>query len=286
MYGELIIGLNMLFNYVILSFANKVVNGKSTYGRLILASFVGAIPVTLFPTSSIAVIVSFFGMTILAFGKTFEPWKNSAVMVLIGAVIAGGLLTAFQYRIQIPKGNISVLIYVVVAYVALYYMKKKWLDVRTARRISEMTAESTLCIWGERIPVSVFVDSGNSCTEPLSGAPVHFVSLAVLDDYIPADLKESLLLWNPLGSASLSNFPNTYLKGIRLVRLQTVQGSSWAVGMKFEDWIIEGGDVLEQGYIVLTEEDRRYPDGAGAILHVSALETINVERGTVHAARS
>ena len=64
----------------------------------------------------------------------------------------------------------------------------------------------------------------------------------------------------------------------------TVQGHSWAVGIKFEKWTIEGGNELEQGYIVLTKDDRRYPNGAGAILHVSAMETIIEERGTVHAA--
>lgn len=284
MYGEFIIGLNMLFNYVMLSFANKVVNGKIFYGRLILASFVGAVPVTFFPNSAIAVVVSFFGMTIIAFGKAFEPWKNSAVMVLIGAVIAGGLLTAFQYRIPISNGNVSVLIYVAIAYIALYYMKKKWVDVRTARRISELTAESTLCIWGTKIELTVYVDSGNSCTEPLSGAPVHFVSFGALEPSIPTDLKESILLWDPLGPATLTNFPDSYLKGIRLVRLHTVQGQSWAVGMKFDEWIIEGGNALEQGYIVLTKEARRYPADAKAILHVSAMETIYEERGTVHAA--
>ena len=40
----------------------------------------------------------------------------------------------------------------------------------------------------------------------------------------------------------------------------------------------------EPGYIVVTKNDRRYPDGAGAILHVSAMESLNGERGTVHAA--
>ena len=49
MYGELIIGLNMLFNFVILSFANKVANARATRGRLIIASLLGAIPVTFFP---------------------------------------------------------------------------------------------------------------------------------------------------------------------------------------------------------------------------------------------
>lgn len=284
MYGEFIIGLNMLFNYVILSFANKVVNVKSSYGRLLFAAFIGAVPVTFFPESTIAVIVSFFGMTIIAFGKALDLWKNSAVMVLIGAVVAGGLLTALNIRVNIQSGNVSVLIYAAIAYIALYLMKKKWLDVRTARRVSELTAESTLSIWDAKVQLTIFVDSGNSCTEPLSGAPVHFVSFHVLEDIIPNDLKESLLLWDPHGPARITEFPDTYLKDIRLVKLLTVQGQSWAVGIKYDQWVIEGGNALEQGYIVLTKESRRYPAGANAILHVSAMETIIEERGTVHAA--
>jgi stage II sporulation protein GA (sporulation sigma-E factor processing peptidase) len=284
MYGELIIGLNMLFNFVILSFANKVANAGSTRGRLLVASLLGAIPVTFFPSSSIAILVSFLCMTIYAFGMKLDQWKNSAVMVLIGAVVAGGLLTVFQTRISTPKGSISILIYASVAYISLYLMKSKWLDVRTVRRVSELTADSTLCIWNEKIQLTVFVDSGNSCTEPLSGAPVHFVSFRLLEDYIPEELKQSLLSWDPQGPSTLTQFPEEFLKNIRLIKLLTVQGHSWAVGIKFENWTIEGGNELEQGYIVLTKEDRRYPNGAGAILHVSAMETLIEERGTVHAA--
>ena len=77
MYGEFIIGMNMLFNYAILSFAKKIGNVQTSRRRLLLASFIGAVPVTLFPSSLIAVIISFFGMTICAFGKAFEPWKKS-----------------------------------------------------------------------------------------------------------------------------------------------------------------------------------------------------------------
>ena len=79
MYGELIVGVNMLFNYAILSFANKVGNVHAARGRLLFASFVGALPVVIFPSSIIAVILSFICMTICAFGKTFEPWKKSAI---------------------------------------------------------------------------------------------------------------------------------------------------------------------------------------------------------------
>ena len=66
---------------------------------------------------------------------------------------------------------------------------------------------------------------------------------------------------------------------MRLVRLQTVQGQSWAIGFKFDRWFIEGSSTLQPGYIVLTKSDRRYPDGAGAILHVSAMESNQRRKG-------
>lgn len=284
MYGELIIGLNMLFNFVILSFANKVANAGATHGRLIIASLLGAIPVTFFPSSIIAILVSFICMTIYAFGIRLDQWKSSAVMVLIGAVVAGGLLTVLQTHLSTSSGSLSIFLYASIAYISLYLMKKKWLDVRTVRRVSELTADSTLYIWNEKIQLSVFVDSGNSCTEPLSGSPVHFVSYRLLEDIIPDEFKKSLLSWDPQGPSTLTLFPEEFLKNIRLIKLLTVQGNSWAVGIKYEKWTIKGGNELEKGYIVLTKEDRRYPNGAGAILHVSAMETIIEERGTVHAA--
>ena len=284
MYGELIIGLNMLFNFVILSFANKMANARATRGRLLIASLLGAIPVTFFPSSIIAILLSFLCMTIYAFGIRLEQWKNSAVMVLIGAIVAGGLLTVLQNQLSTSSSSIAILLYAAIAYISLYLMKKKWLDVRTVSRVSELNADSTLYLWNEKIQLSVFVDSGNSCTEPLSGSPVHFVSFRLVEDIIPVELKKSLLSWDPQGPSTLTQFPEEFLKNIRLIKLLTVQGHSWAVGIKYEKWIIEEGNELEKGYIVLTKEDRRYPNGAGAILHVSAMETLIEERGTVHAA--
>ena len=156
-------------------------------------------------------------------------------------------------------------------------MKRKWLDVRIARRVSELKASSILHAWGAEIAINVFVDTGNTCTEPLSGTPVHFVSYEKVEEYIPAEFKKPLLEWDPIGTPSLSTFPSAYQKSIRLIGLMTVQGKSWAIGFKFERWIIEGNTLLSPGYIVLTKNDRKYPDGAGAILHVSAME-INQRR--------
>src|SRR4051812_20522405 len=119
MYGELIIGLNMLFNFVILSFANKVANAGASRGRLLIASLLGAIPVTFFPSSIIAILFSFLCMTIYAFGVRMDQWKNSAVMVLIGAVVAGGLLTVLQNQLSTSSGSISILLYAAIAYTSL-----------------------------------------------------------------------------------------------------------------------------------------------------------------------
>jgi len=284
MYGELIIALNMVFNYAVLSFANKVGNIQSRKRRLILASFIGAVPVTIFPSSVIAILMSFLFMTVCAFGKSVDSWKKSAMIVLIGAVFAGGLLTAFQYQVDNFDRSVSVLISAVIAYVSLYFMRKKWLDVRISKRVSAMNAESILSIWGKEVSVNVFVDTGNNCTEPLSDAPVHFISMKVLEDIIPNEIKGPLFSWDPLKPGKLTEFPTAFMKNIRLIKILTVQGNSWAIGFKFDKWIIDGGAALEKGYIVLTKEDQRYPENAGAILHVSAMEMLNEERGTVHVA--
>lgn len=235
MYGELIIGLNMVFNFTILSFANKMQNVKIGLARLCLASFVGAIPVVFFPVSFWTILVAFISMTVVAFGKSFEPWKKSASMVLIGTLFAGGLLTALQYNVRILGGYQAVIIYAGIAYFALYLIKIKWLDVRTSQHVSELLANSTLHIWGSEIPLTVFVDSGNSCTEPLSGYPVHFIALHAVENYIPHSLKKALFSWNPQGPSTLVDFPEVYRKELRLVRLLTVQGKSWAVGIKYDD---------------------------------------------------
>ena len=65
MYGELIVCINMVFNYAILSFSNRMVKAQATRLRILLASFAGALPVTIFPDSRIVIFVA-FGVIIVA----------------------------------------------------------------------------------------------------------------------------------------------------------------------------------------------------------------------------
>lgn len=284
MYGEIIIAINMVFNYAILSFADRMGKAQASWKRLVLASFIGAVPVTIFPNSVIALFVAFALMVFCAFGIAFTSWGNKALIVLIGALFAGGLLTVFTERFLFVTGPSTIFISCLLVYVALSIFKMKWLDVRMARRLSTYAAESVLTIWDKDVPISVFVDTGNRCTEPLTGEAVHFVSFQAVENIVPTELLGPLQTWDPKGVPQLSVFPKNYQQRIRLIRLQTVQGSSWAVGFKFDRWMITEGSELPTGYIVMTQQDRRYPEGAQAILHVSALEFITNERGTSYVA--
>ena len=164
-------------------------------------------------------------------------------------------------------------------------MKVKWLDVKKVSRFSSFASDSILHIFDKEISLRVFIDTGNNCTEPLSNEPVHFVSLKAVQSDVPIEFMEHLTRIGDSmdGIPDLSSFPDPYQKQVRLIRIQTVDGGSWAIGIRYDNWILEGNNVLDTGYIVLTSDDARYPQQASAILHVSALETSVEERGMLHA---
>lgn len=271
MYGEWMIGINMLFNYAILSFTNKIGNHQTSRRRLWSASFTGALFVTLFPHSAAAIIFAFLLMTYIAFGQTVSSWKNSLLAVLIAAFFAGGLLTLFYSHMSAANHRLYVVLAVGLVYSSLYFVKVKWLDARTDAQLLSCTFDSELTLFGRTVPLAVFIDTGNHCKEPISGAPVHFVSYSAVQAYLPEQFAQLLESWESARSPDLSIFPSAWQKKLRLIRLQTVQGASWAAGIKYDVWEA-GGCTLPAGYIVLTKEQRHYPQGASAILHVSVMD--------------
>ncbi|WP_432354893.1 sigma-E processing peptidase SpoIIGA [Sporosarcina sp. A2] len=285
MYGEVMIGINMIFNYTVLSFANAIGNAKISKKRLMVAALVGAIPAVTIPGSLLASMVAFILMTGCAFGFSVRLWKASAGLVLIGAFLAGGLLSALPFSSWGKDFQFRLLFCAILAYLSLQIVKAKWLDVRKISRFSEFSGHSKLQIFGSSIELTIFIDTGNNCTEPLSNDAVHFVSLRAVQSVIPEEVLECLRQSGDSRNAlpDLSHFPTNFRKQLRLIRVQTVEGANWAVGIRFDEWELEGNRFLEKGYIVLTADDARYPHNASAILHVSALESKEQERGMLHA---
>lgn len=219
-------------------------------------------------------------MTAIAYGWRFSVWKKAAVFVWIGALFAGGFLSVIQPYMNRLQSSTTLAILMLLAFIALYALRAKWMSGKSSIQLARYTDHSMLYMWGAAIPLQVFVDTGNSCSEPLSGKPVHFVSFEKVKSAIPSELQQALLKWNPNESLSTASFPTQFQKDLRLIQLQTVQGVSWAVGMQYEQWIIGEHERLPQGFFVLIKDARQFPTGAGAILHESALEFISIERGS------
>lgn len=270
MYGEIIIGLNTLFNFTILSFANKMQNHRVRFLRLMLASFIGAVAVVFVASNLFSLFITFIFMTIVAYGINLDRWKTMAMTALLGAVFAGGLLTALQTQLKL-MASWTLVIYAVIAYLLLLLLKQTLFTIKTAEQLSALAMSSQLTLWDKEIPLKVFIDSGNTCTEPLSGKAVHFLAFEAVESILPPTLKDFLVHWEMKGKQSSSEFPEEFQQQLRLIKVTTVHGASWVIGIHFKQWELEGGKKIEDGYIVLTKETKRYPDGAQAILHVSAM---------------
>ncbi|WJY28810.1 MULTISPECIES: sigma-E processing peptidase SpoIIGA [Sporosarcina] len=282
MYGEIMIGVNLVFNYTVLAFANAAGQMRTSRKRLAAAAFAGALPAVIFQGSLAASGAALLLMVGTAFGFRMKQLAGAAGLVLMGALLAGGLLSAIPFSEWGQAGHVRTALFAGLAFAVLQFVKGKWLSVRQLSRLSEFRSSSVLRLFGRSLPVEVFIDTGNSCTEPLSNDAVHFVSLRAVREAIPETLLRRLENALDTGIPDLSTFPEDSRKLLRLIRIQTVDGTGWAVGIRFDEWVLEGGRRLDPGYIVLTSENTRYPHQASAILHVSALET-GEERGMVHA---
>lgn len=273
MYGEVMIAINMIFNISILTFTNRIGGFERKITRLLIASFIGAFLVVILPTSFFTLSMSLFLMTICAFGMHNKNWLRSIFIILIASFFAGGLLTFIHQQLMIRDITLPILLLAVISISGLFLFERKWLEMRQIHRNASFIAVSTLHIWGKEVVLRVFVDSGNSCTEPLSNLPVHFVAMEKIEHIMEADVKEALTDWDGR-IHSFHHFPQTSHKDIRLIELQTIQGTTWTVGFRFDKWFVHQTKSLPPGFIVFTKQHEKFPNGVDAILHVSTLDLV------------
>lgn len=275
MYGELIIGLNMMFNFTILSFANKIQQGHIQAWRLLLASFIGAIMIMVMSSGIMSLIIVFISMTIIAYGTHFFTWRKFAMTFLLGAIFAGGLLTVIQERIFHFQRYGLIILLCGFLYMILGIVKRKLIAVQTIAHTSSLTQTSSLSLWERQIPLVVFIDSGNQCEEPLSGKPVHFIAYDAVKSYMPEPLQQLFTNWDKEHTPFSVKVPESFQHQLRLIKIITVQGEQWVMGLQYKKWRITAGNLLEEGYIVFTMDQQHYPNDADAILHVSAMRSIH-----------
>ncbi|MFC7363704.1 MULTISPECIES: sigma-E processing peptidase SpoIIGA [Bhargavaea] len=286
MYGEVAIAVNSAFNYLILSFADKVCRRPAGKWRLLAAAVAGALPVVLFGGAAVPTAAAFLAMIMIAFGLHRNSALKGAGATLTAALFAGGLLNVVNPSEFGMGGTAAIFTSCLFASGGLHMLAVRWRGAEEDSAAAGYRVDTELELFGSKIPISAFADSGNACSEPLSGAPVHFIAYRSVKEQLPEEIRRALENLPKEGIPDLAVFPPEVRVQIRPIRLRTVGGSAWAVGFRAGKWTVDNTeDARIGGYFVLTENDAEYPLGADAILHRSSLIHLK-ERGSTDADRS
>ncbi|WP_166462378.1 sigma-E processing peptidase SpoIIGA [Psychrobacillus vulpis] len=270
MYAEVMIATNTFFNYTVLAFANKIgwIENKKRY--LFLSAFTAGVITVTFSHQIITVFLSFFLMIGIAFWRKRTQIVKAISLTLLASLFAGGLLTAIAPLYSRSSNLFMIVNFALIVTGGLYFLTKHVLQIHIAHSERELLLTSNLMLFGQTKELTLFIDSGNVCKEPLSNDPVHFVAAEVLQDIIPDSLFQALCDWKFDKRVGLDNLPIEYSSKLRLIPISTIQQEkTWVIGMKYDRWTIKEQE-LPKGYIVMTKLRDKFPHGAEGILHSSS----------------
>lgn len=270
MYAEVMIVTNTFFNYTVLAFANKIGWIENQKRYLFLSALTAGVITVVFSHSLFAIFLSFIVMISIAFWKKRSQIIKAIILTLLASVFAGGLLTAIA-PLYDNSGNLFMIInFALIATGGLYFLTKNVLHLNIANSERELLYSSNVTLFGVSQELTLFIDSGNVCTEPLSNDPVHFVAAEMLQEILPYELFKAISEWEFEGSASLDKIPKEYVSKLRLIPIATIQKhKTWVIGIKYDQWLVDG-QPLPKGYIVMTKAKEKFPHEADGILQSSS----------------
>lgn len=270
MYAEVMIATNTVFNYTVLAFANRIgwIENKKRY--LFLSAFIAGILTVTFSNYFITVFLSFFLMIGIAFWHKRSQILKAITLTLLASLFAGGLLTAIAPLYRNSNKLFMIVNFALIATGGLYMLSKHVLHINIAQSERELVYSSNILLFGQMKELTLFIDSGNVCKEPLSNDPVHFVAADALQDILPESLFRAMCDWEFDRKVGLDNLPKEFLGKLRLIPISTVQhGKQWVIGMRYDLWQVNDQE-LPKGYIVMTKQRDKFPHGAEGILHSSS----------------
>lgn len=274
MYAEVLISINTLINFSLLSFSNKMGSFHQKSWRLWLSALLGGVSIVLLGGSFISIVGTFVLMTTCAFGLKRSNWPLAAANTLIGALFAGGLLTVIQPLLANASWYVVLIVAGSVLIISLAGVRKNWFRINLTALKDSYVGQVTIRLFQQEFQLTSYSDTGNQCIEPLSGNPVHFISADKMKSFIPHDLWQYLYEFEGNASENFQDIPLPFRSYLRLIRLQTVQNqSTWAIGIKVDHIRLKTKteQTLAPCYIVLTKNSKHFPRQTDVILHASTL---------------
>ncbi|WP_277585726.1 sigma-E processing peptidase SpoIIGA [Psychrobacillus antarcticus] len=270
MYAEVMIVTNTFFNYTVLAFANKIGWIENEKKYLFLSALTAGVITVVFSHSLSTIFLSFFVMIAIAFWKKRSQIVKAIILTLLASVFAGGLLTAIAPLYNYSSNWFMIINFALIATGGLYFLAKHVLHLNIAHVERELLYPSEVTLFGVSKELTLFIDSGNVCTEPLSNDPVHFVAAEMLKEILPQALFTAISDWEFDGRTGLDKIPKEYASKLRLIPIATIQKhKTWVVGIKYDQWLVDS-QTLPKGYIVMTKAKEKFPHEADGILHSSS----------------
>ena len=248
-YADILVTINLAVDYLVLFGTARLAGARFVRLRGLFAAAVGAVYslCVIFPLERAVLWISRFAvstiMVLICFGrrKPLELLRLLTVFYACGFVFSGFMLligTAAQPKEFLLKNGVVYFEFsaleIVLAACAAFAVTE------LLRRLFRHGESEGACIakiyyGGGCAVLKGFTDTGNSLTEPLSGAPVVVCRAAELKKLLPPDMLEQLLERN------LST-----KHGIRLVPCSTVSGSVLIPAIRPEKLVLEkGGSVFQ-----------------------------------------
>lgn len=192
---------NLILDYVALLFAGMVMKRRIVPGRLLLASFLGAIIACLLVVSPIknivlTLIIGYIAVTIcmvkIGYGISQKRILIKGVFVLLGITfLLGGIFQALISQITLPVIPMGILSALVLTLFLKGYQSVKY----KAENIYSITIAyhgRTACVLGLR-------DTGNQLTDPISKRPVSIVSREAVKELLDEDVKMFYIPYHSIG---------------------------------------------------------------------------------------
>ncbi|QCR31715.1 sigma-E processing peptidase SpoIIGA [Lysinibacillus sp. SGAir0095] len=274
MIGELLVLYNTLFNYFLLKFTQEITGLYVKRSRLLLSAFCSGLIASIFYQTLIGALLSFIVLIGLAFSFRLQSLLKQGTVLFITTFFLGGVLTSLLPFLLNQSDVTFFILCTAIAFIGLTVIHSKWREMMQSKIQHSFVVECDLELFKKSFSLKGFIDTGNECTEPMSGKPVHFLSYSAVSKDLPEDFHKALLEWDETNPYQLKMFPTYVYPRVRVLTLSTVQQErSTVLAFRFDKLKLCGAttkEIFEQ-YVVFTKQDARYPQDAQMILHVLAL---------------
>ena len=242
-YIDVLIGINLLVNYLLLMVTARIAGFSRKRLRIFLAALLGAVYSFIIFAPRMHFLISLVVKALLActivaaaFGiKNRKMFLKGLCIFIMSTFIFGGIAVAAYYfsnrqgilinnsTVYFDISAINLAIFTISAYIVLCVY-----DMLTRRTVSkEMSYTMTVTYGGKIAKFEAIIDTGNSLRETFSGLPVAVCELSAVKSLLP---KEIVLAIDGVQAAEL--YEKLGDLGLRLVPYVTASGSDMLLAFK------------------------------------------------------